>query len=89
MERVPLFCVWLLMMAGLAEGYSWPSSQNPRSQRSRSSKSQKPNIVVIMTDDQDELLGNSFFSFFPPPPTNFLIYHGGSIAIADIMHLRD
>uniref|UniRef100_K1Q964 Uncharacterized protein n=1 Tax=Magallana gigas TaxID=29159 RepID=K1Q964_MAGGI len=56
MDKELLFWVWLLILAGLAEGYSWPRSQNPRSQRSRSGKSQKPNIVVIMTDDQDELL---------------------------------
>lgn len=82
MDKELLFWVWLLILAGLAEGYSWPRSQNPRSQRSRSGKSQKPNIVVIMTDDQDELLGNYYFLSLP----QFFIYHGVNIAIAGIMN---
>lgn len=82
MDKELLFWVWLLILAGLAEGYSWPRSQNPRSQRSRSGKSQKPNIVVIMTDDQDELLGNCYFL----SPPQFFIYHGVNIAIAGIMN---
>lgn len=82
MDKELLFWMWLLILAGLAEGYSWPRSQNPRSQRSRSGKSQKPNIVVIMTDDQDELLGNNYFL----SPPQFFIYHGVNIAIAGIMN---
>lgn len=82
MDKELLFWMWLLILAGLAEGYSWPRSQNPRTQRSRSGKSQKPNIVVIMTDDQDELLGNYYFL----SPSQFFIYHGVNIAIAGIMN---
>lgn len=82
MDKELLFWVWLLILAGLVEGYSWPRSQNPRTQRSRSGKSQKPNIVVIMTDDQDELLGNYYFL----SPPQFFIYHGVNIAIAGIMN---
>lgn len=45
-------------MLGLSLG-SWHQSQydDPKSS-SRQKKSQKPNIVLILTDDQDEMLGN-------------------------------
>ncbi|XP_055996146.1 putative extracellular sulfatase Sulf-1 homolog isoform X2 [Ostrea edulis] len=57
MWTLHILFVWMLML-GLSLG-SWHQSQydDPKSS-SRQKKSQKPNIVLILTDDQDEMLGS-------------------------------